>query len=290
MSEAGKLKAFLAEKPRLFRLAYRYLETASDAEDIIQDAWIRFSSAEGVKDPARFLSTVVTRLALDRLKSASRKREVYVGPWLPEPLVGETSDIAAQTDAALDLSYAIMQCLQSLSPQERAAFFLHDIYDMPFTEIAGITGSSAATARKQAERARKALAAAKPRYKPDDDDLSRLESAFRAASDGDDGPLRALLSEHVEFVSDGGGKVLAARNIVRGLDPVARFFMGLLKGFDKHSIELQRTEINGEAGMIALHHGEIIQTVAFKLDDDRKLAAFYIMRNPDKLERVVQAS
>lgn len=288
MTDEVRLKIFLAERPRLFRLAYRYLETVVDTEDILQEAWIRFSGAADVADPPRFLSTVVTRLSLDRLKSASRKRETYVGPWLPEPLVGADDAImSGASDAALDLSYAVMRCLESMTPQERAAFFLHDIYEVPFAEIAGIVGGSAAACRKQAERARKALAAAKPRFKPEDDDIARLENAFRAASEnGDDGPLRALLSEQVEFVSDGGGKVIAARNIVRGLDPVARLFMGLIKGFEKHSISLQRTTVNGEPGLVAFHNGELFQTVAFRLDDDRRISGFYIMRNPEKLSRV----
>lgn len=288
MSDEAKLEAFLAERPRLFRLAYRYLETASDAEDILQEAWIRYSGVDQVDDPPRFLSTVVTRLALDRLKSASRKRETYVGPWLPEPLVGDDNAIAINaSDAALDLSYAVMRCLEAMTPQERAAFFLHDIYELPYAEIAETIGVTVAACRKHAERARKALAAAKPRFKPESSDIERLEDAFRAASEhGDDGPLRALLSEQVEFVSDGGGKVIAARNIVRGHDAVARLIMGLLKGFEKHSIRLQRTEVNGEPGMLAFEHDEIFQTVAFRLDDERRISGFYIMRNPDKLQRV----
>lgn len=283
-----RIDAFMAERPRLFRLAYRYLETATDAEDIVQEAWIRFSGADQVEDPPRFLSTVVTRLALDRLKSAHKRRETYVGPWLPEPLVGvDDAIITGKSDAALDLSYAVMRCLERLSPAERAAFFLHDIYELPFAEIAKTIGQSAATCRKHAERARKALAAERPKYAPEEQDIARLETAFRAASEeGDDGPLRALLSEQVEFVSDGGGKVLAARNIVRGLDSVARLIMGLLKGFDKHAIRLQRATVNGEPGMLAFFEGELFQTVAFKLDDQRRIAGFYIMRNPDKLGRV----
>lgn len=288
MTDDARLKAYMAERPRLFRLAYRYLETASDAEDVLQEAWIRFSGADDVADPPRFLSTVVTRLALDRLKSASHRRETYVGPWLPEPLVGQDDAIVTgASDAALDLSYAVMRCLEAMTPQERAAFFLHDIYELPYAEIAETIGVSTAACRKHAERARKALASAKPRFKTEDEDIDRLEAAFRAASEnGDDGPLRELLAEQVEFVSDGGGKALAARNIVRGLDPVARLIMGLLKGYEKHSITLVPTEINGEPGMLAFHQGELIQTTAFRLDDERRISGFYVMRNPDKLARV----
>ncbi len=291
MTEDDRLQEFLAEKPRLFRLAYRYLGTATDAEDIIQDAWIRYSTAKNVENPPRFLSTVVTRLALDRLKSAHHRRETYVGPWLPEPLVGSDDMITTEaSDVSIDLSYAVMRCLETMTPQERAAFFLHDIYEVPFDEVAKTIGVSPATARKQAERARKALAGAKPRFTPAPGDLERLENAFRMASEhGDDGPLRALLSDQVEFISDGGGKALAARNIVRGLDNVARLFMGLIKGYEKHSIRLQRAAINGEPGLIAFHHGELIQTVAFRLDENRRVEAFYIMRNPDKLARAAQA-
>ncbi len=291
MNEEARLSAFMSERSRLFRLAYRYLETASDAEDVLQEAWIRFSGAGEIADPPRFLSTVVTRLALDRLKSASRRRETYVGPWLPEPLVGADDRVAADaSEAALDLSFAVMRCLEALTPAERAAFFLHDIYEVPFAEVAETIGVSPAAARKQAERARKALAEARPRFKPEPGDLARLETAFRMASiHGDDGPLRALLAEDVEFVSDGGGKAIAARNIVRGLDNVARLFMGLIRGYDKHSIRLERAAVNGEPGLIAFHHGELIQTVAFRLDDDRRISAFYIVRNPDKLARAVQA-
>ena len=288
MSDDDRLDVFLAERPRLFRLAYRYMETASDAEDIVQEAWIRFSGADSVADPPRFLSTVVTRLALDKLKSAAHRRETYVGPWLPEPLVGADDAImAGASDAALDLSYAVMRCMEQMTPQERAAFFLHDIYEVPYAEIAETIGLSVSACRKHAERARKALSAARPKFKPAASDIDRLETAFKVASeDGDDGPLRALLSEQVEFVSDGGGKVIAARNIVRGHDPVARLIMGLLKGFEKHAIRLERFEVNGEPGMLAFHQGELFQTVAFRLDDERKISGLYIMRNPDKLERV----
>ncbi len=291
MSEEAKLSSFMTERPRLFRLAYRYLETASDAEDILQEAWIRYSGADGVDDPPRFLSTVVTRLALDRIKSASRRRETYVGPWLPEPLVGEDETInIGATEAALDLSYAVMRCLETLSPSERAAFFLHDIYEVPFDEVAETIGVSPATARKQAERARKALAEAKPRFKIEASDIERLEAAFRAASEeGDDGPLRALLSEHVEFVSDGGGKAIAARNIVRGHDNVARLLAGLLKGVEKNAIHMEHSLINGEPGVLVFSHGELFQTIAFRLDDERKISGFYLVLNPDKLERVAQA-
>ncbi|MEZ5810659.1 MAG: RNA polymerase sigma factor SigJ [Rhizobiaceae bacterium] len=291
MSDGAKLDAFMAERPRLFRLAYRYLETASDAEDVLQDTWIRFSGAETVDNPPRFLSTVVTRLALDRLKSAQRRRETYVGPWLPEPLVDTGGLIeTGPSDAALDLSFAVMRCLEALSPAERAAFFLHDIYDVPFDEVARVTGVSPAAARKQAERARRALAEARPRFKPELQDIARLEAAFRAASQlGDDGPLRALLSEEVEFVSDGGGKAVAARNIVRGLDNVARLFMGLIRGYEKYAVRLERAAINGEPGLIAFMNDELVQTVAFRLDDERRISAFYVVRNPDKLARAGQA-
>lgn len=290
MNEAKKLSSFMSERPRLFRLAYRYLETVSDAEDIVQEAWIRYSGANAVDDPPRFLSTIVTRLSLDKLKSANKRRESYVGPWLPEPLVGEDETININaTDAALDLSYAVMHCLETLSPSERAAFFLHDIYEVPFDEVAETLGVSAVAARKQAERARKALTDAKPRFKTDPDDLARLETAFRMASQhGDDGPLRNLLAEHVEFISDGGGKAISALNIVRGLDNVARLIMGILKAFGKHEVQIVQTKVNGEPGLMAFSNGELIQTVAIRLDDERRISAFYIIRNPDKLERAAR--
>lgn len=282
MNGHDRTDAFLAEKPRLLRLAYRYLGRVADAEDAVQDAWLRWSAAEGVDNPAAWLSTVVTRLCLDRLKSAAAQRESYVGPWLPEPLVGAAEP---PSDTALDISFAVMRSLEALSPEERAAFFLHDLFETPYDEIARTLGKTQAACRKLAERARAHMAGERRRYAPGQTDIDRFMTAFATAvAQGDEAPLREILAADVEFVSDGGGRKAAALNVLRGRNPIVRFLLSIArKTLAAGTVETRPAHINGSAGLLFFVNGALDQSFAFDLDAEGAIATFYAVRNPDKL-------
>jgi RNA polymerase sigma-70 factor (ECF subfamily) len=285
-TDARLLPAFLAHRKRLLRLAYRYLGSVGDAEDIVQEAWLRFAAVEAVEDPARLLSTIVTRLCLDRAKSAEARKLDYVGEWLPEPATGE--DFDAPDDHSLDISFAVMRTLEVLTPAERAAFFLHDLWELPFDEIGKTLSRSPSACRKLASRARAALAEAKQRFRPDASDLERFVGAFlHALEAGDPAPLEAVLAQDAELVSDGGGKKRAALNVIRGADAVARFLVGVAcKSLDLSRTLVARTVINDAPGLLVTIGGEVDQTFSIDLDATGMIRTVYIVRNPDKLATV----
>lgn len=285
--ESTKPAQFHRERTRLLRLAYRYLGSISDAEDIVQDAWLRFSGAGHVEKPAHFLSRVVTNLSLDRLKSAERRRVDYVGPWLPEPLVGDVQRDDGG-DSELDISFAVMRALESLSPGERAALFLHELYDMPFEEIADILHRTPAACRKLASRARQAVRSGKKRYRPSAADVERLIRAIsESAVSGEHEPLASLLAEDVESVSDGGGKAIAALRIIRGRQAVSRFLAGIARKAGRIAdYRFQAETINDAPGLVVLDGNKVDQTFTIDLDDDGLVAGIYIVRNPDKLRHL----
>ena len=272
---------------RLLGLAYRMLGSRSDAEDIVQDAYLRFAGAEAVQNPEAFLVTVVTRLCLDRLKSAKIQREVYVGPWLPEPVCdakGLSADAA--TELADDLSFALLLALERLSPMERAAFLLHDVFDTPFSEIAAMLGRSEAACRQLATRARRAVRDERPALAATPDSHARLLMAFsEAAKSGNVARLAELLREDAVAITDGGGRKTAALNPIMGADKVARFFIGLAEMNAAHDIRIEPAMINGAIGALLYRDGELDQTVSIAIDGER-IAAIYIVRNPDKLRHL----
>lgn len=279
----ARLKAFLEQKARLSRLAYRYLGTVADAEDVVQEAWLRFAGARDVRDAAPFLSTVVSRLCLDRLKSVRARREHYVGPWLPEPVTGEVYE--APDDQALDISYAVMRTLERLSPAERAAFFLHDLWGLSFDEVAATLSRSPEACRKLASRARAGLSEARQRFRPSREEVERFVSVFRASvAAGDPAPLKALLAGNVELVTDGGGKVPAALNIISGADAVGRFMVGVAaKNPDAAQTSYRFAVINDAPALLVTIAGKIAQTLSFDLDKEGHIRTIYAVRNPDKL-------
>ena len=286
MPTTASLPVFLEHRRRLTRLAYRYLGSVADAEDVVQEAWLRFEGAQPAREPARFLSTIVTRLCLDRLKSARHRREVYVGEWLPEPVVGEPA--AGEGDTALDISFAVMRALERLSPAERAAFFLHDLWDLPFEEVGEVLARSPEACRKLASRARRNLTDARQRFKPSALDVERLADALKVSVEtGDPGVLKAMLAADAELVTDGGGKVLAARNVIHGADAVARFLVGVAsKSSVLGEVVVTHADINDAPGMLVLIGGVLDQTFAFDLDEAGLVRAIYVVRNPDKLRAV----
>lgn len=277
---------------KLLGLAYRMLGSRADAEDVLQDAYLRFRDADGVRNPEAFLTTVVTRLCLDRLKSAQATREVYVGPWLPEPVLdAEALAPDAATELADDLSFALMLALERLSPAERAAFLLHDVFDAPFTEVAGVLDKSEAACRQLATRARKAVREARPAAPPSPEAHMRLLKAFgEAIGSGDVAGLATLLREDAVLLTDGGAEKLAARNPIHGADKIARFFIGLSVKYLRDPGVVRRAErcfINGAVGVLGYVDNVLDSTLSFSLDGD-KIAAIYIVRNPEKLARLAQ--
>jgi RNA polymerase sigma-70 factor (ECF subfamily) len=269
---------------RLLGLAYRMLGSRSDAEDVVQDAYLRFTGAKDVHNPEAFLVTVVTRLCIDRLKSAKAQREIYVGPWLPEPVFdAEGLSADAATELADDLSFALLLALDRLSPMERAAFLLHDVFDTPFPEIAAMLDRTEASCRQLASRARRAVRDNRPAPPQAPDNHARLLQAFcEAVASGNAARLAALLREDAVTLTDGGGRKTAARNPIRGAEKIARFFIGIAAKNACHDMRIEPAMINGAAGALLYLDGELDNTMSMVIDGD-KIAAIYIVRNPDKL-------
>jgi RNA polymerase sigma-70 factor, ECF subfamily len=272
---------------RLLGLAYRMLGSRSDAEDVVQDAYLRFAGARDVHNPEAFLVTVVTRLSLDRLKSARAQREIYVGPWLPEPVCdAEGLSPDAATELADDLSFALLLALDRLSPLERAAFLLHDVFDIQFSEVARMIGRTEAACRQLATRARRAVRDARPAPSATPDGHARLLSAFsEAVASGDVSRLAGLLREDAVAMTDGGGRKSAALNPIFGADKVARFFIGVAGKNSGRDIRIEPTIINGTVGALLYMDGEIDHSLSLTIDGDR-IAAIYVVRNPDKLRHI----
>jgi len=276
---------------RLLGLAYRMLGSRSDAEDVVQDAYLRFAGAQDVHNAEAFLVTVVTRLCLDRLKSARAQREVYVGPWLPEPVFdaeGLSADTA--TELADDLSFALLLALDRLSPLERAAFLLHDVFDTPFSEIAAMLDRTEASCRQLASRARRAVRDERPPPAATPDSHARLLQAFgEAVASGNVARLAELLRADAVALTDGGGRKTAARNPIVGADKIARFFIGLAAKNAGHDIRIEPAMINGAFGALLYLDGELDHTMSMAISGE-KIAAIYIVRNPDKLRHLPAAA
>jgi RNA polymerase sigma-70 factor, ECF subfamily len=273
-------------RPGLVRVAYRMLGSVADAEDVVQDAFLRWLDVDrdAVREPAAFLRRVVTRLCLDRLKSARRRRETYVGPWLPEPVV------KSQEEEPDDVTLPLLMALERLSPLERAAFLLHDVFGLGFEEVAATIGREPTTCRQLASRARTHVRADRPRYPvPREQGLEIAEAFFAASRDGDMARLRALLAADVTVYADGGGKVPARTVPVAGLDDVMQLFASLAPGFAAQRSRLVRHgHINGLPGFVTVERRNILQTTALEIEHGR-IVAIYIMRNPDKLRHVADS-
>lgn len=274
---------FDALRPRLTRIAQRMLGSWAEAEDVVQDAWLRWQDAErdAVRDPGAFLARTVTRLCLDVLKSARVARETYIGPWLPEPVVEETAEEADGVTPALLLA------LERLSPLERAAFLLHDVFGMSFDDIAKAIDREPAACRQLASRARDHVRASRPRFPVSVEQGRTIARAFfEATRTGDVSALQSLLATDVLLYSDGGGKVLAFRNVLSGAGRLVRLFASLArKGVAQDSALLQEAVIDGLPGFVSRERGGLLQTTAIEIENGR-IVAVYIVRNPDKLRRL----
>jgi RNA polymerase sigma-70 factor (ECF subfamily) len=282
-SEEEKVEIFKKRRPRLFGLAYRMLGTRDDAEDILQEAYIRWHKADAdeIETPEAWLVTVVSRLSIDRLRKASVERETYIGPWLPEPILTGPSP-EEELEIASDLSIAFLVLLERLSPVERAVFLLHDIFDRGYDEIARIIGKSEAAARQMIHRARERVKRDKTRFKADKAERIRLVRQFAAATAAaDENALLSLFSEDIMLMSDGGGVVNAAKRRVYGRERLARLFSITTRKYGGH-FEFFIVEVNGETAMITMADGQPfgVDTVEVK---DGKITALYRVMNPEKL-------
>jgi RNA polymerase sigma-70 factor, ECF subfamily len=291
MSVASTSEATSFEQHRraLTGLAYRMLGSRAEAEDIVQDAYLRWHDVDrsSVADARGYLGTIVTRLCLDRMKSAQARREVYVGQWLPEPLVDETLDAETAGDIAHDLSVALMLVLERLSPLERASFLLHDVFGLDFADVASALQRGEAACRQLAARARAHIEDARPRFPASREQGARLAAAFAAAAQqGDVATLTKLLADDAVLYSDGGGKRIAALNPIIGADKILRFLDGITrKNTAVSSLQARPATVNGLAGFVLREEGGAIDTMAFEHDGSR-IVAIYVVRNPEKLRHV----
>jgi RNA polymerase sigma-70 factor (ECF subfamily) len=272
-------------RPALIRVAYRMLGSVADAEDVVQDAFLRWLDVDrdAVREPAAFLRRVVTRLCLDRLKSVRRERDTYIGTWLPEPVVESGED---EMD---DVTLPLLMALERLSPLERAAFLLHDVFGLDFEEVAATIERDPAACRQLASRARAHVRADRPRYPvPRERGLEIAEAFFAASRDGDMERLRALLAADITVYADGGGKATAHGPPVAGLDNVMRLLATFASAFAASRSRLVRYGfVNGLPGFITMERGDILQTTALEIDDGR-VVGIYVVRNPDKLRHMAE--
>jgi RNA polymerase sigma-70 factor (ECF subfamily) len=278
-------------RPLLFSIAYRMLASVGDAEDVVQEAFVRYQSAVRngveVESPKAYLSAVATRLAIDQLRSARRRRESYVGEWLPEPLLTDDADPARATEEADSLSMAFLLVLERLGPVERAVFLLHDVFAYDYDEIAAIVGKGATNCRQIAVRARQHVEAEKPRFEASRQARDRLaERFFAAVNGGRIEELVTLLADDVVVVGDGGGKAPQWTQPIVGPQRVAALLVGLSRQIATLGITTERHEINGRPGAIFRDRNEQVVNV-FVLDvADDAIQTIRSVINPDKLRHL----
>ena len=285
---------FTTDRPLLFSIAYRMLGSASDAEDVLQDAWLRYRSVDrsAIRSPKAFATTIVTRLCLDRLKSAQRTREDYVGPWLPEPvLTSEVEGPDTMVQRAESITLAFLVLLEKLSPEERAVFLLKDIFEYDHAEIADILGTTVDNSRQLLHRAKERLAQGRPRLTGTAESRRATAERFaRAFTTGDGRELTALLARDVGMWSDGGGKASAARRPLIGRDEVLKFLLGIhrtaVASKVTRDVSLRIEDVNSEPALV-LRVGPRLESIfVFSIDDDDTVSGIRVVRNPDKLARI----
>ena len=279
---------FTSARPLLFSIAYRMLGSVADAEDVVQDAYLRWLEAPEaeVRAPRAYLATIVTRLSINRLRSARNQRESYVGPWLPEPLVTEyVPDPSAPVELAESLSMAFLVMLERLSPIERAVLLLHDVFDFEYAEIARIVDKTEPNCRQLLGRAKKHLGAAEARFDADQAQADKLTQRFtHAALAGDMDGLLGVLAEDITLWADGGGKVRgAALRPITGSESVARFVVGVIQRFVPVERSMRQTRINGQPGFIVYVSGRPLAALILDIRDGR-IRTIYAVGNPDKLQ------
>ena len=286
---ADQVEVFDQYRKMLFSIAYRMLGSVSDAEDMVQEAFLRWENVSGdeVRSQKAYLSAVVTRLCIDHLRASKTRREEYVGPWLPEPLLTDGSlDIAETIELDETLSMAFLVLLERLTPVERAVFLLREVFDYDYGEIARIVVKSETNCRQIARRARESVAARRPRFETSAEQEEHLMDSFlEACFSGDMEGLLTLLSEDVILYSDGGGKTRAALNLIYGSDKVARFFFGILRQVPPGFV-VRRMQVNGRPGLIGYFGDGRPQNVATLDVAEGEIQAIRLVVNPEKLGNV----
>ena len=290
------LQSLLTSKQgRFIGLAYRMLGSRADAEDILQDAHLKIEQLDEleIRNAEAFLVTMITRMCLDQKKSAHARREVYVGPWLPEPIL-DADQISPESASELadDLSFALLLTLEKLSINERTAFLLHDVFDTPYSDISSILGKSEAACRQLANRARKSIHNSRPSSPVPEEMHKQLLMQFsEAARTGDTAALQTLLTDDAVAYADGGGQIISALLPIKGADKVARFFVGIvskqLARDQSEKVTLQ--QINGAPGLLIKINDVIDQTLTLDISEG-KIQAIYVVRNPQKLQYVGRSS
>jgi RNA polymerase sigma-70 factor, ECF subfamily len=285
ISEAAS-ETFERHRSLLFSISYRMLGSVMEAEDVVQEAFLRWQGASGreIHAPKSYLSTVVTRLSIDRLRSAKACREEYVGPWLPEPLAtGEGSDVADALDETLSMAFLVL--LESLTPVERAVFLLREVFDYDYEEISHLVGKSETNCRQIAHRARGYVAARRPRFERSPEQQERLTERFvEACSTGDMPALLELLAEDITLWSDGGGRVRAALNPIYGPEKVTRFLLGVLRKTPPTFVS-RLARVNGQPGIVGYVEGRPASVLTLDTESGR-IRAIRIVVNPEKLRTI----
>jgi RNA polymerase sigma-70 factor (TIGR02957 family) len=279
------LATFADHRELLFAVAYRLLGSVAEAEDVVQDTWLRWSERDrgDVDSPRAFLATTATRLALTKLTAARARRETYVGPWLPEPLA-TTPDVAEDAVLAESVSTAMLMVLETLSPLERAVFVLHDVFDFPYAEVAKTIGREEPAVRQLAHRARKHVQARRPRFETDRALHRQVTEQFLAAVQGGDvATLMELLAPDVTLWTDGGGKVTAARRPIRGADKVSRASVALTERLGPGPITFSYLDLNGQPGLVIYDGAGTLAAAGGIGIVDGKIQEIWAVRNPEKL-------
>lgn len=295
MADASGAKTFETERPRLFGLAYRMLGSVADAEDIVQDAWLRWDNVDAstINNAQAFLTTIVTRLSLDQLKSAKHTKETYVGSWLPEPLISDTQPLATNApdqvvEIADDVSFALILAMEKLSPAERATFLLHDVFDLSFDEIGKTLDRTPASCRKLASRARQKVRSDRDQTLPKKLEAPLIASFHAALQTGELADFVDFIAEDAVLVTDGGGVKSATLNPIFGRAKIMRFFIGLLsKNARPSPDDIKLTTINGGPGLLMREEDGGLQAWSMSWTPEGQVSQLYIIRNPEKLGHVV---
>jgi RNA polymerase sigma-70 factor (ECF subfamily) len=281
-----EIDAFDASRGRLFGLAYRMLGSRAEAEDLVQEAYIRWHEAESasIQNPEAWLVTTTTRLAIDRLRRLKTEREAYVGPWLPEPLVSSAPPPDRDVSLAEDLSLAFLTMLERLAPDERAAFLLHDVFDVRYPQIAAVLARSEAACRQMVHRARERVRGDRKRFEATEGAKASLLRKFTAALEArDEGTLLTLFAPDATWTADGGGKVAASPHPIVGADRIVKLVLGLREKFWAVDRVLEIATINGESGL-RVRDGERLTAALAIETDGEQIVAVYAVVNPEKLQ------
>jgi RNA polymerase sigma-70 factor, ECF subfamily len=286
MSHADQV--FEEHRRTLARLAYRMLGSLADADDVLQEAYLRWTreNRDNIEAPRAYLSSIVTRLCIDQRQSFEARKQTYIGPWLPEPVVepGEAGP-SERLEVAESVSLAFLLVLETLTPVERAAYLLRRVFDYGYAEISEVLGKSEPNCRQLVSRAEDRIRELRPRFDPDPAQAERLTDAFlQACSTGDLNAFMQILASDAVLYSDGGGKVVAALAPIRGADRIARFFGGIMKKLPA-DLEIRRVRVNGQPGVMTVGGGHIHHVMTIDVMENR-IGACFIVSNPDKLTRV----